>query len=181
MRILTPENLAFDVSQITHKSKQKYCILDLSDSADIDYKFASALLFSEYEYPATELKIGPYTLEVPMNWRILTGDKIFGELEIVDIDELINFEYQAFVFNPLRSYKPKFMPISVSNSYTSMTNWYVPKLQKKHVMGVPLGIEREWPTAANPLTREQEPFPECVWLIDDIDRMNAEIALSDVF
>ena len=182
MRVLTPEGEAYDVNQIVDGiNRQKYCVLDLSDQSDIDYRFQPCLLFNEYEYPAVELKIGDYSLEVPMNWRILTGDMVHGDLEIVDIDELTNFEYQAFVFNPFKSFKPKFLPVQITNSYTSMTSWFVPKLQKKHVLGVPLGIERQWPTAVNSATQQQEPYPECVWLIDDIDRMNAEISLSDIF
>lgn len=182
MRILTPENQPFSVDQIVEGiNRQKYCVLDLSDPEDIDYRYQPCLLFNEYEYPAVELRIGPYTLEVPMNWRILTGDSEYGDLEIVDIDELTNFEYQAFVFNPFKSFQPKFMPVSIQNSYTSMTKWFVPKLQKKHVLGVPLGIEREWPSATDFVTQERHAYPECVWLIDDIDRMSQSICIKDVF
>lgn len=182
MRVLTPENRPFNIDAIVEGvNKQKYCVLDLSDPKDIDYRYESCLMFNEYEYPAVELSIGPYTLEVPMNWRILTGDAVFGDLEIVDIDELTNFEYQAFVFNPYKSSRPKFLPVSIQNSYTSMTSWFVPKLKKKHMLGVPLGIEREWPLATDFASQERRPYPECIWLVDDIDRMNQLISIEDVF
>ena len=180
MRILTPEGEAFDVSKLN--GKQHFTILDVSDADNIDYRCAVVNWTHEYEWPAIELQIGPYRLEVPLNWRILTGDSNEGELELVDIEQIPNFDYDAFVLNPFKSFMPKFMPVHIVNSYgNSMTMWSLPKLQKKQIMAVPLGQPSEWPERLNPESGKTEPYPLCAYFVDDSDKMNDVLDIRDVF
>lgn len=182
MRILTPENTVFDVTQIVDGiSQQKCAILDASDPKNIDYFFVNLTFFNEYEYPAVELQIGPYTLEVPMNWRILTGDSHQGDLELIDLEELPNFDYDAFVLNPFKSYTPTFMPVQIRNSYTSVTSWFTPKLQKKQILAVPLGDPSQWESRVNPDTKVETIYPLCCFFCDDSDKMNDVLDIRDVF
>lgn len=155
--------------------------MDASNPDDIDYYFVNLTMFNEYEYPAVQLSIGKYQLEVPMNWRILTGDAIQGELELVDIEELPNFDYEAYVLNPFKSYVPKFQPVQISNSYTSVTSWFTPRLQKKQLLAVPLGNPSEWVSRKDMITGKETSYPECVYFVDDSDKMNDVLDIMDVF
>jgi hypothetical protein len=182
MRILTPENIPFDVTQIVDGiSQQKCAILDASNPEEVDYFFINMVMFSEYEYPAVQLSIGKYMVEVPFNWRILTGDAIQGELELVDIDELPNFDYEAFVLNPFKSYTPQFQEVQIVNCFTRPTTWTVPRLQKKQLLAVPLGNQDEWPVRRNHQIGEEDRYPECAFFADDTEKMSTILDIRDVF
>ena len=140
MNILTPENYAFEMDQI-HDTVQDemYCVLDLSSVEDADYYFRHILNTVSFNSVSADLQIGDNTVQVPIGWQILLGDEDTGLLEMCTIENLLNTkEPQAFVYNPIRSMYPKFMPVKVLRVFTLSTKWQIPMVPRKNLLAVPL-------------------------------------------
>lgn len=185
MKALGSDNLPFDLNQVSYDihDKLNFCVLDCSLEENIDFYFKNFIVYQEFEYPAAELKIGKYTIEVPLNWRILTSDPTCGDLELIDVDELVNFDYNVLVLNPYKSYTPNYFPVKINNAYNTNIKWFVPKLQRKNILAIPLGIDKEWPDFHNGLKGEdiRKKFPECIFMSDDTETMKDIINLHDFF
>lgn len=182
MKVLTIGNEPFELNQVVpNMDDLYYSVIDASDINEPDYMFHKLHIFTSYEHPSVELQIGDFTVEVPLNWKILTGHPDEGVLELVSIEDLLGFDYKAFVTNPLHGIIPNYMDIKVNKAYPTNTRWFVPKLQKKNMLAVPVGTEADWKEyVIDRTTGETHKAPLCVYFIDDIDTMKNNIETYDL-
>lgn len=157
MLVLTPENTSFDMNEVGEYAPNKmFCALDLSDISNSDYYFFNILNTVSFSSIAVELKIGNYSLQVPMNWQILIGDEDTGMLEVVHVEDLLAIKSPyAFVYNPIKSRYPQFLPVSVSSICTVSLKWQIPLIRKSHMLAVPL---------------ESKEIPLCAFFADETDK-----------
>ena len=64
--------------------------------------------------------------------------------------------FEAFLFNPLKSYKADYGEIKVTNFYNDI-KWYFPKMKSGQLLSVPL-------------TDDENPL--CAFFIKDVNRQN---------
>ena len=61
MRILTNENVSYDLNKMPDEIEDiRYCVMDCSDKANIDYFFVPLIFLESFSAPAVVLKLGDY-------------------------------------------------------------------------------------------------------------------------
>ena len=138
MEILLPENKPFNLNQPTNKLiDSKMCVFDYADKEDMDFYFKKITTYILYRYPTVELNVGnKYSLEIPLNWRIMiTNDHDFI-CQLVPVEELLHFEHQTAIFNPFYIGIPKIVNISIKSVNQTAIEHFVPKLPKKIQIGI---------------------------------------------
>jgi len=84
MRILTLDNMSFDMTEIPDEVEDmRFCVLDNSDPKEPDYFYIPLIFLESFNSPALVLRIGPHTIKMPVDWQILIGEKDMGDLEVV--------------------------------------------------------------------------------------------------
>lgn len=126
MLLLNPENNIGG----TH-----FCVLDYSNSKDVDYRFNELVYIEKYKYPAAVLRIGTHILKVPLDWNVVIFES--GIVEIIPIKQLNDRDFSAFVFNPLSDYTLSSLTIEVIGVELKI-DWTIPKLKRGHILCVPL-------------------------------------------
>lgn len=175
MRLLSPENTCIDPSQIS--SAVKVGVLDFTDPEQADYFFPDVFVFNEFTYPGACLQIGNEYLEIPLNFRVLSVDVNDGRLELVTVDEMIQFEHHLVMLNPICSKRPEIRPVKVLNIYQSPRSWFVPRVNRQNYVAVPVGEQPDFPWFG--VRRDVKvQAPLCVFLADDQERMNDHYDLS---
>lgn len=157
MLVLTPENVPFDMASISeYAPDEMYCTLDLSDLEDTDYFFHYILNMVDFTAMSAELQIGDMVTTVPINWQVLLGDEETGMMEMSTVEDLFSLKHpHAFVYNPVNSLYPRFLPIKVRAIYTINVKWQVPMLNKSNLLAVPL---------------ERKEKPLCAFFADENDK-----------
>ena len=62
------------------------------------------------------LKVGSHTLKMPLKWHVLTYCDDTFEMQLVEVSELVEFDTNTFVFNPLSGFMPvRGMSIEIMN------------------------------------------------------------------
>ena len=138
MRILTTDNCPFEMNNIPDEVDDiRYCVIDYSDQANIDYVFIPLLFLESFNSPAVDLRLGKYRIQMPMDWSIVIGDKNSGDLEILSLKQLNDRPFDAFSINPINGYMPYFHDIEILNVFPDV-KWYFPKLKYGHILATPL-------------------------------------------
>lgn len=138
MRVLTTENVTFEMNNVPDEVDDvRYCVLDYSDQANVDYMFIPLLFLESFNAPAVDLRIGNHHVQMPMDWSIVIGDKNSGELEIMCLKQLNDRQFDAFAMNPISGYMPHFFDIEIMNVFPDV-KWYFPKLKYGHLLAAPL-------------------------------------------
>jgi len=159
IRILTTENTTYDMSQIPEEIDDiRFCVFDNSDVKDPDYYFVPLIFLESFNSPALVLKIGNYTIKMPVDWQLLIGEQDFGDLEVVPLTSINDRGFNVFCFNPISSFKPEFHPVEIIDIYQDV-KWYFPKLKPGQLLAIPLS---------------EDPGSLCAYFIKDINR-NCEI------
>jgi hypothetical protein len=166
MRILTNENVAHDMLCIPNEDTDvRYCVLDYSNQADVDFFFPPLIFLDVFPRPAADLKIGPYRLRMPLDWSIVIADKDFGFVEILELKHLNDREFSAFVLNPMKSYIPSFFEITIENVFPDAT-WHMPRLKYGHILAVPL---------------HDGPNPLCAFFLRDTNKIPESLDITKIF
>jgi hypothetical protein len=166
MRILTLENTAYELDQIPDEIDEvRFCVLDNSDPKDIDYFFIPLIFLESFNSPALVLRIGPHTIRMPVDWQLLIGEPDFGDLEVVPLTSINDRGFNVFCFNPMKSFRPEFMPVEIVDIYQDV-KWYFPKLKPGQMLAVPL-------------TDGERPL--CAFFIKDISRRSEVVDYSHVW
>lgn len=159
MKILTLDNAAFELDVLPEEVEDmRFAIFDNSDPANPDYHYIPLIFMESFNAPALVLRIGEYSLKMPMDWQILIGEPDLGDLEMLPLTSINDRGFRAFEFNPITSFRPSFPDIEILDVYHDVV-WYAPKLRNGQMLAVPLS---------------DEPRPECVYFVKDISR-NCEI------
>mgnify|MGYP003334910645 FL=1 len=165
-RILTVDNTSFDMNNLPDEIDDlRYCVLDYSDPANADYHWVPLVFLESFSAPAAVLKIGEYTIQMPLDWSIIIGEPELGEPEVVPIMSVNDRGFKAFHFNPFTSFRPNFQTIEIVNVFTEI-KWYFPKLKFGHILAVPL---------------TDGPNPPCAYFIKETQKVPEVLALDKMF
>lgn len=158
MRILTVENSCFELNDIPEEVDDlRYGILDYSNPKHVDYYFIPLMFLESFYSPAAVLRIGEYTVHVPLDWSIVLCDSMIGEPEVVSLMSMNDRGFTTFVTNPITAFAPRYEAVSIENIYTDV-KWYAPKMKFGHLLCVPL-TEGENPPCAL-FVKEANKIPE---------------------
>jgi len=149
MRILTLENECFQLDNLPDQIDDdiRFSVLDNSDPKNPDFFFVPLIFLESFSSPAMVLDIGGHEITMPVDWSIAVGCSESGnDLEILPLTSINDRGFEAFIFNPLTSFKPEFAPINIVNFYTDV-KWYFPKMKNGQLLTVPVTDRKEPPAA----------------------------------
>jgi hypothetical protein len=165
MRILTVENTVFEMNELPNEvGDLRFCVLDNSNPAEPDYYFLPLVFLESFNDPALVLKIGPHVIKMPYNWRILVGEAEIGDLEALPLTKLNDRGFEAFTFNPLKSFRAQFHPIEIVDVYQDV-KWHFPKLKNGQMLCVPIS---------------SGPNPVCAYFVKEISRASEQIDIQKI-
>ena len=150
MNILTLESESFSLNNLPEQIEDdiRFSVLDNSDPKNPDFFFQPLIFLESFSSPAIVLEINGTEVSMPLDWHIAVGDSESGnDLEILPLTSINDRGFEAFVFNPLKSYKPDFAELKVTNFYNDV-KWHVPKTKNGQLLSVPLYNERGLPMCA---------------------------------
>ena len=165
MRILTLENECFNLDDLpeTIEDDVRFSVLDNSNPKEPDFFFVPLIFLESFSAPAMVLDIGGHEITMPVDWSIAVGCSESGnDLEVLPLTSINDRGFEAFLFNPLTSFKTDFAEIKIVNFYTDV-KWYFPKMKNGQLLSVPI---RE---GKNPL---------CAYFVKDISRQCEVIEYS---
>jgi hypothetical protein len=167
MRILTLDNTSYEMNEIPDEVEDlRFCVLDNSDPKDPDYFYIPLIFLESFNSPALVLKIGPWTVKMPVDWQLLIGEPDLGDLEVVPLTSINDRGFKVFTFNPLSSFKPEFFDVEIVDIYQDV-KWYFPKLKPGQMLAVPL--------------EEGKDKPLCAYFVKDISRQSEVVDYSKVW
>lgn len=140
----------------------RFCVLDNSDPKDPDYFFIPLIFLESFNSPSLVLQIGPYQVNMPIDWQLLIGEPDLGDLEVVPLTSINDRGFKSFTFNPLTSFRPTFESIEIVDIYQDV-KWYFPKLKPGQMLAVPLS---------------HEPESNCAFFVKDISRQSEVVNFS---
>ena len=143
----------------------RFNILDNSDPKNPDYYFIPLIFLESFNSPALVLRIGENLVKMPVDWQILIGEPDFGDLEVIPLTSINDRGFEAFLFNPLTSFKTDFAEIKITNFYTDV-KWYFPKMKNGQLLSVPI-------------TGGSEPL--CAFFVKDISRQSEVVDYSKIW
>ena len=165
MRILTLENKAFDLNELPEEveADARFSVLDNSDPKNPDFFFQPLIFLESFSSPAIVMEINGHELMMPVDWHIAVGDSTAGsDVEILPLTSINDRGFEAFLFNPLTSFKTDFAEIKITNFYTDV-KWYFPKMKNGQLLSVPI-------------TEGKDPL--CAYFVKDISRQCEVIEYS---
>ena len=158
MNILTVDNKAFELNSLPDEVEDlRYGVLDWTDPKNVDYYFVPLIFMETFHAPAAVLRIGEYTIQVPLDWHIVIGEPDHGDPEIVPIMNINDRGFSAFTLNPISGFRMNFLPLEIVNVFQDV-RWYTPKLKHGHILVVPL-TDGEKPVCAY-FIKETNKLPE---------------------
>lgn len=167
MRILTLDNTSFEMNEIPDEVEDlRFCVLDNSDPKDPDYFYIPLIFLESFNSPALVLRIGQWTIKMPVDWQLLIGEPDLGDLEVVPLTSINDRGFSVFTFNPMSSFKPEFHPVEIVDIYQDV-KWYFPKLKPGQMLAVPL--------------EEGKEKPLCAYFVKDISRQSEVVDYSKVW
>ena len=140
MRILTLENKCFHLDTVPDQLDEdiRFSVLDNSNPKEPDFFFIPLIFLESFSAPAMVLEIAGKQITMPVDWNIAVGCSESGnDLEILPLTSLNDRGFEAFLFNPLSSYKSEFGDINIVNFYTDV-KWYFPKMKNGQLLSVPI-------------------------------------------
>jgi len=138
MLILTEENLSYNLDRIPDEVDDvRYCVLDCSSQRETDFYWLPLIFLESFNAPAVVLDIGPYQVQMPLDWSVLVCDDNYSDLEVMPLTQLNDRGFHAITFNPLEHMVPVSYEVNISNIYADV-KWYFPKLKNGNVLTMPL-------------------------------------------
>lgn len=140
----------------------RFAVLDNSNPSEPDYFFIPLIFLESFNSPALVLEIGGEVIRMPVDWKILIGDKEVGDLEVLPLTSINSRGFSAFSFNPLTGGMPGFLSIDIVDVYSEV-KWYFPKLKPGQMLAVPI---------------EQGENPKCVYFVKEISRQSEVVDIQ---
>lgn len=140
MYILTLDDQSFDLSKISEDMEEdiRFSVLDNNNPSDPDFFFIPLVFLESFNSPAIELDIGGNRIAMPVDWSIVVGDSHCGtEIEVLPLTSLNDRGFEAFLYNPLSSFKHHYATIEIVNVYNDV-KWYFPKMKPNQLLTTPL-------------------------------------------
>jgi hypothetical protein len=139
MRILTLENKCFELDNLPEQIDDiRFSVLDNSNPDEPDFFFVPLIFLESFNAPAMVIEINGHEITMPVDWSIAVGCSESGnDLEVLPLTSINDRGFEAFLFNPLSSFKTEFGTINIVNFYTDV-KWYFPKMKNGQLLSVPL-------------------------------------------
>lgn len=164
MKILTVDNTTYDLDTLPEEIDDiRYCVLDASDKAQIDYYWLPLIFLESFHSPAICLKIGDKSIQMPMDWSILICDEEMTSSELIPLASLNNRGFKAITVNPMSGTSLSANDITITNIYQEV-KWYVPRLKTGHLLAVPL---------------DNSETPGCVYFVKEVNKVS-DIDIGDL-
>lgn len=165
-RVLLPDNTSFDMTSLPDEVDDlRYCVLDYSNPNDVDFYFMPLYFLDVFPRPAADLRIGPYRVQMPLDWSVVIADKDIGLLEIIELQRINDRDFDIFCLNPIKGYTPQFHEIIIDHIFPDVT-WNLPKLKFGHLLAVPL---------------HDGPSPPCAFFVRDVQKLPDHLDIGKVF
>jgi len=167
MRILTLENECFFLNNLPEQLEDdvRFAVLDNSDPKDPDFFFPPLIFLESFSSPAMVLEIAGQEITMPLDWSIAVGDAESGnDLEVLPLTSLNDRGFDAFLYNPLSSFKPEFGDIKITNFYNDV-KWYFPKVRNGQLICIPVTTGKK---------------PLCAMFVKEISRQSELIDYSQL-
>ena len=130
-------------------------MLDNSNSDDPDFYFIPLIFLESFSAPAIVMEIAGNEIMMSIDWHIAVGDsETNNDLEVLPLTSLNDRGFEAFLFNPIKSYKADYEEIKILNFYNDV-KWYFPKMKNGQLLSVPLSEGHN---------------PQCAYFVKDISR-----------
>ncbi len=164
MQILTLENKIYHLNDLPNEVDDdlRFAVLDNSDNQNPDYFYIPLIFLESFTAPAAVLKIGPYTVNMPLDWSTIVGDPEGPDMEIIPLTSLNDRGFKTFCFNPLSSFRPEFYDIDIIDVYPDV-RWYFPKMKPGQLLCTPLNNEHK---------------PPCAYFVKEVSRQSEIVVYS---
>jgi len=167
MKILTLENKPFSLTNLPDEIEDdvRFSVLDNSDPKEPDFFFVPLIFLESFNSPAIVMEINGNEIMMPIDWHIAVGDSYCGnDLEVLPLTSINDRGFEAFLFNPLSSFKTEYGSIKITNFYNDV-KWYFPKMKNGQLLSVPI---------------TDEDNPMCAFFVKDISRQSETIDFSQL-
>ena len=157
MRILTIDNKCYMLNNLPDQIDEdiRFSVLDNSNSDDPDFYFIPLIFLESFSAPAIVMEIAGNEIMMPIDWHIAVGDsETNNDLEVLPLTSLNDRGFEAFLFNPIKSFKPDYAEVKILNFYNDV-KWYFPKMKNGQLLTVPLSEGHN---------------PQCAYFVKDISR-----------
>jgi hypothetical protein len=162
MRILTLDNECFHLDKLPDEIEDdvRFSVLDNSNPKDPDFFWVPLIFLESFNSPAIVLEIAGNEVTVPVDWHIAVGDSETGmDLEVLPLTSLNNRGFEAWLYNPLTSFKCDFAEVKIVNFYSDV-KWYFPKMKNGQLLSMPISDGKD---------------PLCAFFVKDISRQSEVI------
>ena len=144
----------------------RFSVLDNSNSDDPDFYFIPLIFLESFSAPAIVMEIAGNEIMMPIDWHIAVGDsETNNDLEVLPLTSLNDRGFEAFLFNPIKSYKADYEEIKILNFYNDV-KWYFPKMKNGQLLSVPLSEGHN---------------PQCAYFVKDISRQSEVVNYSKIW
>ena len=161
MKILTPNNTSYNLDKVPELVDDiQYCVLDTNNKQNIDFFFIPLIFMETFNAPSMVMEIGPYTVQMPIDWSILVIEKELGQCEMIPLTSINDRGFEALVINPLTARMTESYEIKIVNVFQEV-KWYFPKLKHGHIMTAPLTETPNSPSVF--FAKEINQIPDHYW------------------
>jgi hypothetical protein len=164
MQILTLDDKIYHLNDLPDEIDEdlRFSVMDNSDPNNPDYFYIPLIFLESFTAPAAVLKVGPYTVNMPLDWCTIVGDPEGPDMEIIPLTSLNDRGFKTFIFNPLSSFRPEFYDIDIIDVYQDV-KWYFPKMKPGQLLCTPLS---------------NEPKPPCAYFVKEVSRQSELVDYS---
>jgi hypothetical protein len=164
MQILTLDDKIYHLNDLPDEIDDdlRFAVLDNSDPANPDYFYIPLIFLESFTAPAAVLKVGPYTVNMPLDWCTIVGDPEGPDMEIMPLTSLNDRGFKTFLFNPLSGFRPEFYDVDIIDVYQDV-KWYFPKMKPGQLLCTPLS---------------EDPNPLCAYFVKEVSRQSELVDYS---
>jgi hypothetical protein len=164
MQILTLDDKIYHLNDLPDEIDDdlRFAVLDNSDPSNPDYFYIPLIFLESFTAPAAVLKVGPYTVNMPLDWCTIVGDPEGPDMEIMPLTSLNDRGFKTFLFNPLSGFRPEFYDIDIIDVYQDV-KWYFPKMKPGQLLCTPLS---------------EDPNPLCAYFVKEVSRQSELVDYS---
>lgn len=156
MKVLTTENFSYNLDKVPESADEiQYCVLDTNNKNNIDFFFIPLIFMETFNAPSMVMEVGPYTVQMPIDWSVMIIEKELGQCEMVPLTSINDRGFEALVINPLTYKMTESYEIKIVNVFQDV-KWYFPKLKNGHIVTVPV---------------DNSPNPPCLFFAKDTNQI----------
>jgi len=156
MKVLTTENISYNLDKVPESADEiQYCVLDTNNKNNIDFFFIPLIFMETFNAPSMVMEVGPYTVQMPIDWSVMIIEKELGQCEMVPLTSINDRGFEALVINPLTYKMTESHEIKIVNVFQDV-KWYFPKLKNGHIVTVPV---------------DNSPNPPCLFFAKDTNQI----------